>query len=106
MTKNDDVKPTTGLDLDSLEDDGQIRVPYTFTVAGRTWTAYDPDRVDWKIIAALDSDNPADVLRVYLEPEDFAAFLLIDPAPAKWKIQRLLAALNRHFYGDEKPAGE
>jgi len=100
------TKHTAGLDLDTLEDDGQIRPPYDFTFAGRTWTAYDPDRVDWTVIAALDSDDAREVLQVYLEPDDYAEFAQLKPAPPKWKVQRLLVALNRHFYGAEKPAGE
>lgn len=99
-------KHTTGLDLDAIEDDGAIRTPYDFRFAGETWTGYDPDRLDWRVVAALDNNDAREVLQIYMEPGDFTRFLLLDPAPQTWQVKRLISALNRHFFGSEQPAGE
>lgn len=98
MTKN------TGLDLDALEREGDTPEPYTFRVNGRDWTARHPDDVDWTVIAAMDPDDPRDVLAAYLDEATYREF--VQQGVPKWKILKLMAALNRHYYGSADAPGE
>lgn len=98
-------KPTlNGLDLDALEREGEVRDPYTFVLGGETLIAKDPETVDWTVIAALDPDDPREVLNAYLAPDEYRT--LVESGLPKWKIVRLVSDLNRHYYGSDEAPGK
>lgn len=93
---------TGSLDLDALEaEDDDVRPPFEFDLGGRHWTAKDTGLVDWRTIAAFDDDDredPREVLKLYLDDDQYAEFVQLDGIP-KWKVSRLLRALNAHYFG-------
>lgn len=93
---------TSGLDLDALEAEADdVRPPFEFFLGGRSWTAKDTGLVDWRTIAAFDDadrEDPREVLRLYLDEDQYTEFFQLDGIP-KWKVSRLMRALNKHYFG-------
>lgn len=93
--QTDDVaKAGISLDLDTLEREGDVPGPFTFTHDGEQYAMLDPQEVDWQdLLSGL--RNPALFIRFAMPITDQKRFFA-KRVPA-WKMNKLMEAYTSHF---------
>lgn len=93
-----------GLNLDTLQREGEAPEPYTFAFQGRPFVIENPDELPWQDVAAVDPRKLVPVLRQLLGAEQFPEFAK-HPLPT-WKIRQLIQSVYAHFGITEEAQGE
>ena len=91
---SEETKPKVGLDLDSLEREGERPGPFTFQFDGETYEMMDPQDIDWQdLLSGL--RNPALFIRFAMTLESQKSFF--GKRVPSWKMNKLMEAYQDHY---------
>ena len=93
-----------GLDLDSLERDGDRPEPYAFHLDGQQFRIEDPIDLDWQGVLSVDPRDTVKALRIWMGDEQFLRFSKLK-LPL-WKMNELSKRVMDHFGLTAEAQGE
>jgi hypothetical protein len=107
--KKDSLKPN-GLNLDTLQREGEPPEPYICILKGRLYTFTDPADMEWQDAARMGADDILAFIRGLLQEKDWDEFKEV--RLELWKVSELAKDIQKH-YGitaenegkDSEPAG-
>lgn len=88
------IKPSSALNLDTLEREGGTKPPFEFTLRGQDYVLSDPQDVDWQdLLVAM--NNPIAFFRYVLPEVDQTSFFA--GKLETWKLNVLMSKYQEHF---------
>ena len=93
-----------GLDLDSLEREGERPEPYAFHLGGEQFFIEDPIDLDWQGVLSVDPRDTVKALRIWMGDEQFLRFSKLK-LPL-WKMNELSKLVMDHFGLTAEAQGE